>query len=179
MCEHSETMATLSAVCLLAAFTRSGHCGTRLIPSTLHNHHPGHQIRVTVNGKIRKYVEAAKKVLRTEGKNQIVVFGEGRAVTKAISCAEVLKHRVRLSIDHLTPHGHCLLLSLSHSLSCTFSYSIRVCINQSISLAKYHDVEAMGRSRQHMHPLLDCSRLSCEDFSSLGYRQDCFPLCES
>eukprot|EP00037_Helgoeca_nana_P033384 m.417676 g.417676 ORF g.417676 m.417676 type:complete len:158 (+) comp30572_c0_seq1:100-573(+) len=51
-------------------------------------------IRVTVNGKIRKYITAAKKLLHGDGSNHVRVYGEGRAVTKAISCAEVLKHRV-------------------------------------------------------------------------------------
>eukprot|EP00038_Savillea_parva_P016634 m.17398 g.17398 ORF g.17398 m.17398 type:complete len:168 (+) comp3497_c0_seq1:73-576(+) len=51
-------------------------------------------IRVTVNGKIRKYVTAAKKILHGDGDCQLRVYGEGRAVTKAISCAEVLKHRI-------------------------------------------------------------------------------------
>mmetsp|Transcript_23659 Transcript_23659/g.70724 ORF Transcript_23659/g.70724 Transcript_23659/m.70724 type:complete len:154 (-) Transcript_23659:504-965(-) len=51
-------------------------------------------IRVTVNGKIRKYVSAAKRCLASEGGKRVVVYGEGRAVTKAIGVAEILKHRI-------------------------------------------------------------------------------------
>eukprot|EP00035_Acanthoeca_spectabilis_P014773 m.287827 g.287827 ORF g.287827 m.287827 type:complete len:157 (-) comp16220_c0_seq21:754-1224(-) len=61
-------------------------------------------IRVTVNGKIRKYLTAAKKILNTDGINAVIVYGEGRAVTKAISCAEVLKHRM-LGLHQITSVG--------------------------------------------------------------------------
>eukprot|EP00041_Stephanoeca_diplocostata_P007085 m.97683 g.97683 ORF g.97683 m.97683 type:complete len:168 (+) comp16724_c0_seq2:273-776(+) len=52
-------------------------------------------IRITLNGKLHSYVAVGRKLLEASPETgQLTVKGEGRAVTKAISVAEILKHRV-------------------------------------------------------------------------------------
>eukprot|EP00040_Diaphanoeca_grandis_P014371 m.72925 g.72925 ORF g.72925 m.72925 type:complete len:142 (-) comp24495_c1_seq1:279-704(-) len=50
-------------------------------------------VHVSQNGKIRTYVAAAEKILTNIEVNQrtVIFQGNGRAVTKTISCVEILK----------------------------------------------------------------------------------------